>query len=374
MDFSHLLANDSVVGIDIGSSQIKIVRAEPSKGGACITNVAICPTPSEGIKEGVVVDVAGVAAAVKNCMRSAGIKAPNGIAAISGPGVIVRQVQLPVMTERALRKSIRYEASKYISATVDDSVVEFDIMGPAQVDGQMNVMLAAAPKAMVETRVAVLTQAGLEPIAIDVEVFATQRALIDYNSDKSLMENTIAVLDIGASHSEINLISKGNIEISRTIPIAGEGLSNAIRTARASSPEEAEMYKHELDLTELCDVPAGSTSDPSLRGVQALIDELLREIRRSVNYYQSQLPDGVIDNAVDILVLTGGTARMQGLVSYIHSRLGMDVRIGNPCLSRYINGFSQNDLRENDLPLLSVAFGLAVKEMRALAYRDMVAA
>jgi len=372
--FSHLLANDSVVGIDIGSSQIKVVYAEPCRKGSAITHVAMCPTPRDSVKEGVVIDIVEVGAAIRTCLRSSGIKSTNVIAAIAGPGVIVRQVQVPAMTERVLRKSIQFEAGKYISANVEDSIVEFDITGPGHAEGQMSVMLAAAPKMMVESRVAALEHAGLCPIAVDVEVFANLRAMIDYNPDKDAVPGTIALLDIGASHSEINLISKSGLEISRTIPIAGESLTNSIKNARGTELEEAEAYKHELDLTELCDMPAGSTSDPSLRAAQLLIDELLREIRRSVNYYQSQLPDGAADNSVEALMVTGGTSRMKGLAQYIHSRLGMDVRIGNPHLCKYVAGASGNKLSDEDMPLISVAFGLAVKEMQALPARSLTAA
>lgn len=363
MVFSHLFASESVVGVDIGSNTIKIVRAEPSKQGGRVTNIAMCSTPPECVKEGIVTDIPEVAAAVKACMRSAGIKVTNGIAAIAGPGVIVRQVQVPTMPERVLRKSIRFEASKYISTSIEDSLVEFEILGSGREEGQMNIMIASAPRAMVDSRVSVLEQSGLDPLAIDVEVFASLRSLVDYNSDKFLSESTVGLLDIGASHAEINLVSKGCLELSRTIPIAGDSFTNAIKNARGCSDADAELIKSQIDLTELVSMPAGAIEDPCMRALQSLIDELLREVRRSVNYYQSQLPEGTMDTVLETLLLSGGSTRLKGLGEYIHSRLHMDVRTANPILGKLVNQSLSDPISEEDVPLISVAFGLAVKEM-----------
>ena len=368
MVFSRLFANESVLGVDIGSSSIKIVQAEPARHGAMITQVATCPTPLNAVKEGVILDVPAVAAAVQFAMRSAGIKASNGVAAIAGPGVIVRHVQLPVMSEKILRKSIRFEAGKYIASSIEDSIVEFEILGNIPDSDQMNVLLVAAPRAMIESRVSVLEQAGLEPLVIDVEVFATLRSIVKQSSDNTCPDSTIALLDIGASHTDINLISNGNLALTRTIPIAGTSFTNAIKNAENCSEEEAEQRKHALDLTELVDLPPGATGDQSLRAVQSLLDELLREIRRSINYYQSQLPDGAADTTVDRIILTGGTARFKGLIPYTASRLNVQVEIGGPVQSKEVSLTpDESGVEQGDIPVLNVAFGLAIREMSAAA-------
>jgi len=365
--FSRLLANESVVGVDIGSSSIKIVHAEPSRQGFVISHATTCPTPPESVREGAVVDVPEVAAAIQFAIRSAGIKATNGVVAIAGPGVLVRHVQLPKMTEQVLRRSIHFEASKFISTSVEDSVVEFEILGDGDEPGQMKVMFVAAPKAMIDSRVSVLEHAGLEPLAVDVEAFATFRALLEYNPDQSLMESTVALLDIGASHTEINLACKGSLALTRTVPIAGSSLTNAIKSAENCSEDEAEQRKYSLDLSELVDLPPGAAGDSSLKVIQSLVDEVLREIRRSINYLQSQLPDGAADTTVDKIILTGGTARLNGLAAYTKNRLSIDVSTGNPALADFIDLSSAAGLNEEDVPLLATAFGLAAKEMSAAA-------
>lgn len=364
--FSHLLLHESVVGVDIGSSSIKIVHVEPTGQGAQTPHVAICPTPPNSVQEGVVVNVPEVAAAIQFAMRSAGIKASSAITAISGPGVIVRRVQIPTMSEQMLRKSIILEAGKYISASIEDSVLEFEILGDAEEHGQMNVLLVAGPRAMINSKVNALEQADLEPLAVDVEAFATFRALIERNPDQSLKESTVALLDIGASHTEINLVCNGELELTRTIPIAGRSLANAIKNAENCTEDEAEQRKHSLDLSEVMQLPAGSAPDPGLKVVQSLVDEMLREIRRSINFYQSQLPEGAAETTVDRLVLTGGTARLKGLLPYASSRLNVEVDIGKPFLGDLPDLRSpEGELGDEDMPLFTVAFGLAAKEMPA---------
>lgn len=363
MVLSHLIATESVIGVDIGSSSIKIMYAEPTKQGARIAKVAMCPTPPESIREGIVVNVPEVAGAIQFAIRSAGLKVSNAIAAIAGPGVIVRQVLFPKMPEQALRKSIHFEAAKYISASIEDSVVEFDILGDADEEGQMRVMLVAAPKAMVESRVIAMEQAGLDPLAIDIEALALVRSLIDYNSNESMVNGTVALLDMGASHTEINIVQKGSLELTRTIPIAGSSVTNAIKSAENCSGEEAEQKKYVLDLNEDPSL-AGAQESPGLRVVRSLVDELLREIRRSINYHQSQLPEGSPESTVDSLILTGGLSRLKGLAEYAGSRLNMNVKTGNPALAELIgSSMADSGLSGDDIPLFAVAFGLAVKEM-----------
>jgi type IV pilus assembly protein PilM len=363
MAFPRLVANDSVVGIDIGSRVIKIMHAELVKQGVRVTHVAMCPTPPASVKDGVVVDTTAVASAIKFALRLQGIKTTGAVAAIVGPGVTVRQVQMPKMSESALRKSIRFEAGRFISTSIEDSIVEFDILKDPIEEGHMNVVLAAAPRAMIDSRVIVLEEAGLEPLAIDVEVFAAMRALVDYGDDTSIRTGTIAMLDMGASHTEINLISNGRLALTRTIPIAGDSLSNAIKNAEGCNDDEAERKKYALDLTDLIGLPPGSTDDATLRVVQSLIDELLREIRRSINYYQSQLGEGTSDAVIKTLYLSGGTSRLSGLAEYTKSRLGIDVTSANPMLIRLLQQAELSGTGEEDIPLLGVAFGLAVREL-----------
>lgn len=372
---SQLFGKDTVVGIDIGSSTIKAVQIEPSGIGWRLVNAALQVTPIDSCRDGVITNVLDVAQSIKTMLRSANIHCTQAVAAISGSQVIVRQVQLPKMSEASLRKSIRFEAARYISASMEDSVVEFEILGDMPDSDQMNVMLAAAPKDLVESRVNVLEAAGLEPIAIDVEAFAIIRALAECNTTDNLRERTVALIDIGASHTDVNIVTDGQFALTRSIPIAGESFTNAIKTLTASSYEDAERMKFDMTSQESIDkFSVQEIESKCWRVVQPLLDELLREIRRSIHYYQSQFPEGAEQATVSQIVLMGGTARMPGMTAYVESKLNIPVRMGDTFSGGMVSpGQFTPDFIDTYGPVLVVGTGLALKEEISRAKMPKVA-
>jgi type IV pilus assembly protein PilM len=361
---SYLLGKDSFVGIDIGSSSIKASEIEPSSDGWRLVNAAVQTTPPESVRDGVITNIFDVSQAIRNLLRSANIKSTGAIAAISGSQVIVRQCQFPQMSEAALRKSIKYEAAKYISASMDDSIVEFEIMDSVQGTDQMNVMLVAAPRDMVDSRVAVLEAAGIEPIAVDVEAFSLIRALVDADRSGQFREATAAFVDMGASHTDVNVVSKSEFALTRNIPIAGDSFTNAIKTLTGFSHDDAERLKFEMAAQESLDkLNLQEVENKCWRVVQPLLDELLREIRRSVHYYQSQFPEGSQEAVVSKIILSGGTARMPGMAAYVSGKLNVPVEIADPFSETCISpGRFAGDFVDEHGPVLTIAAGLALKE------------
>jgi type IV pilus assembly protein PilM len=361
---SQLFGKDTIVGIDIGSSHIKAVEIEPAASGFRLVNAALQVTPQDSCRDGVITNFVEVAHAIKTLLKSANIRSTGAVAAISGSQVIVRQVQLPKMSEASLRKSIHYEAAKYVSASVEDSVVEFEILGDAEGTDQMNVMLVAAPKDLVESRVNVLEAAGLEPIAIDVEAFSIIRALVECKTTDDFTDKTVALIDMGASHTDVNIVSNGAFALTRSIPIAGESFTNAIKTLTGFSSEDSERLKFEMAMQDSIDkLSTQEVESKCWRVVQPLLDELLREIRRSIHYYQSQFPEGAEQAAVSQIILTGGTARMPGMAAYVGSKLNVPVQIGDAFSGSPVSlGRFTQDFIDEYGPVLVVGTGLALKE------------
>lgn len=372
---SQLFGKDTIVGIDIGCSHIKAVEVEPHGTGFRLVNAALQATPPESCRDGVITNYLDVSQAIKTLLRSANIRSTSAVAAISGSQVIVRQVQIPKMSEASLRKSIHYEASKYVSASIDDSVVEFEIIGQSEDSEQMNVMLAAAPKELVESRVNVLEAAGLQPIAIDVEAFAIIRALVENTTIGEFDNKTVALIDMGASHTDVNIVTNGSFALTRSIPIAGDSFTNAIKTLTGFSYEDAERLKFEMAMQDSIDkMLVQEVESKSWRVVQPLLDELLREIRRSIHYYQSQFPEGAEQASVSQIVLTGGTARMPGIAAYVETKLNVPVDIGDVFAKSEISlGRFTQDFAEEYGPVLVVGAGLALKEEMTRAKQRLAA-
>ncbi len=375
---TQLFGRETVAGVDIGSRWIKVALAEPGGTGRWrITRAGVAPTPENAVRDGIVVETGAVGAALRALMRENGIEATGAAVAISGSSVIVRHVKMPRMGESVLRKSVRFEAAKHISSSVEESQIEFEISGavPDEAD-KMGVMLVAAPAEMVEARLAALRAAGLEPVAVDVEAFALQRALLDLSATQPGEGVTLALLDIGAASTDVNIVADGRFALTRNIEYAGDHFTKALQPlAPAADRTQLEQLKMQTDMGALLAPDAALDSQTLARAVQPVLDELLREVRRSINYYQSQLSDAANSNlppgltaqaggaTVTKLVVTGGSAKMAGLEAYMAARLGLEVEAwnvaDNPMLD--MTALAPSFLAEH-APMLTTAIGLALKE------------
>ena len=365
LGLSSLFGKETLLGIDIGSSCIKAVQLEPTARGWELVNAAVMPTPIDAIKEGVVINIVDVSHGIRSMLKDAGMKATGAICAISGSQVIVRQVQFPKMPEAVLRKSIKYEASKHISASVEDSAVEFEILGDVPDENLMNVMLVAAPREMVDSRIKVIESAGLDPLSVDVEAFALIRSLVEFSASDEYLHKTVALIDMGASHTDVNIVSRGEFALTRNIPIAGNSFTNAVKSLAGVPVEEAERLKIEMTAdTPLDQINAHDADNRCRQVVQPLLDELVREIRRSIHYYQSQFPEGNSDALVSKVVLTGGSARMKGIDTYMSHKLSIRAEIADVFNQTAINtGRVPSDFLAEHGPVLAVVTGLALKEL-----------
>ncbi len=311
----------SYVGLDIGHHAIKAVQIDRAGQGWKISRVGWVRTPDDSIKEGVVIDPMAVGAAIKQVMRESHITANAACIAVSGGSVVVRTVRIPKMPEATLRKSIRYEAGRYVPSSVEDSYIEFEIVGEAD-ENQMDVLIVAAPKEIVETRIKACENAGLEVEVVDVEAFAAYRCLLESDASNAYEGKTVAIVDIGGSTTNMSVIADGHFAMARSLSQGGKTWTDALKNYFRLTEEDAESGKAQLDLGELTGSEAPK-ENPPLRVVQPLVDDLIREVRRSLNYFQSQAQEGAGGKTVDAVVLSGGAAKMPGLADYFAHKLGI---------------------------------------------------
>lgn len=365
-----LFGKETLVGIDIGSSAIKMVQTEAYRGGFRVTRAAIQKTPPGTVRDGMVLSPEAVAMAISQAMETGGIVANTAALSISGPAVAVRQIRVPRMNESALARSIRYEAAKHIPTNLDESSLAFEIQGPAEDDpSQMDTMLVAAPRDLVESRVSAAFIAGLETASVDVEAFAAQRAVFELNRDEFADDTLRALVDIGAGHTEVTLLSGSRFVLTRSVPIAGDTFTDALKNHYRTDAGEGESRKHEVDMSILVSGDGAPEATERAHIVQAAVDELLREIRRSIHYFQSQLSEtGQTINLSEIL-LVGGSSQMRGLPEFVVARLGIQARVLDPFSSPgiYVGTPAENLVQEQG-PALGIALGLALKEPMGRAF------
>ncbi len=369
----RLAASNTSIGLDIGSSSIKLVQLQETKGGVALYKAGSAPTPRDAVKAGVVVDPLAVAKAIQSLLDALQLDGGAVTAGVAGPTVVVREVPLPTMSDRQLRKSIQWEARNYISFPVEDSVVEFEVTDrPAPGEGtQMRVMLVAAPRDMVDSQVEAIEVAGLDPVAVEIQPFAMMRGILASNGTHSTQGDTTAVLGIGAAYTDITIMKDGGFVLTRMIPIAGDAFTEAIKNALDIETEEANQLK-ETAMQVVSSEEERATLDPAAqqasRAIEPLLDELIREVRRSLAYhdYQQQAPDaGSGDLGVNRILLSGGSAKLPRISEYFMSQLGVPVEVSSIFGNGHLRAQGVNqEYLQSHAPTLLLGAGLALRELR----------
>jgi len=348
----------SVVGLDIGSSSVKAV--ELSRRGRSkefeLTHLGVAPMPAEAIVQGAFLNSSAIVEGIREAIEKAKIRTKNVAAAVSGHSVIVKKVSLPAMTRDELDEQIRWEAEQYIPFDVNEVNLDFQILNSGGGEGQMEVLLVAAKKDLVDDYVQVIREAGLVPAAIDVAAFAVENA---FEANYEVRpDEVVALVNIGAQVVNINIISGGAPAFTRDITTAGNQYTEEIQKALSISFEEAERIKLGGRRSESSQEVVPQEVEQAMRTVT---ETVIGEISRSLDFFSATSADSRIER----IVLCGGGASVAGLQAAFQQRSGAKVEIMDP-LARMLpsSKFEANYLDEV-APALGVGVGLALRRMDA---------
>ena len=343
----------SVVGLDVGSSSIKAVELSMKgrSGGFELSHLGVADVPAEAIVQGAFLNASAITEAIREAVDNGKIKTKNVAAAVSGHSVIVKKVNLPAMSREELDEQIRWEAEQYIPFDVNEVNLDFQILGGGNDEGQMEVLLVAAKKDLIDDYVQVIHEAGLVPVAIDVAAFAVENAF-EANYEVSSSQ-TVALVNIGAQVVNINIVSNGIPCFTRDITTAGNQYTEEIQKALSISFGEAERIKLGGRRTDSQDVVPQEVE----QAVQSVTETVIGEISRSLDFYGATSAD----NRIEKVYLAGGASKVSGFAKAFHERTGLAVAQLNP-LSRMIpsNKF-EADYLDDLAPALSVGVGLALR-------------
>lgn len=311
------------VGIDIGHDSIKVVEAEVGARGLSLLTLGSAPTPPHSVSEGQVVSIEQISSVIRDLVATVGVRTNQVITSATGHSVIVRTIRIPKMSEANLKRTIPWEAKKYFNFNPEDTVLECAVVESPEATraAEMDVILVAAPKALVDSRVAALEAAGLEPIVVDVGSLACLRALVPQRRDGA---NTVALVDLGGAYTEVTMAFNGRHTFQRTIPIGGGTITNTIASTLNLTHEQAAIAKHALTAADVENTSPGIRDAASI--ARTIMDDLLREIRRTLNFYQSQFPEGSPEAGIDEILLCGGGAGMPGIEGFFSRVLELPVR------------------------------------------------
>jgi len=339
-----------VVGIDIGSSSVKLIQLKDNKGSLQLLNVGIFPLTPESIVDNTLMDSSSIATVIKNLVSSLGIKIKDVVCSISGNSVIIRKIVLPAMPQEELEDQISWEAEQYIPFDINDVNMDFQILSPDSNDpSKMNVLLVASKKDIINDYVAVFSEAGLQLSVVDVDSFAVQNAFEanhDYSSD-----DIIALVNIGASVMNINVIKDGLTLFTRDVQMGGNLYSEEIQKQIGLSGEDAETAK--LLVSE-------STDEPLLNVILKVNETISQEIRRSLDFYNSTAND----DRISCVFVSGGSSKVYNLINAIADKTDLQVERLNPFakLSYNEKDFDPEYLQEIG-PFMAVPVGLAIRRV-----------
>lgn len=255
--------NQTVLALDIGSRFIKIAELRMARGVISVLGVAACPTPEGVVDNTQILDPVTLGRTVKELVRVSKMNCRNCIVSISSPSsVVVRPVELPRMTRRELEESMKFEVERHIPFSADEIIMDYapleDLDAIPEEQANMKVLLAVAQEELIDAYVKVLRVAGLSPAAMDVEILSAMRAIVDIHAMDGSYERTYALVNIGASSTEISVVEHGNVVFTRSVRIAGDQLTEAIAEQLGRSFDEAEELKKsqgrvflEVDVEEL---------------------------------------------------------------------------------------------------------------------------
>ena len=238
-----------VLALDIGSRFIKIADLRLARGQISLSNIVVAPTPPETVDEGQILDATMLGREIKRLLRENKITTRHVIASVRGQSsVVVRPIELPRMSKKELADTMKFEVERHIPFAADEIVMDYaPFVDPdtlPETEENMQVLLAVAQEDLINSYIAVIRAAKLAPVAFDVEILAAIRSLIEVHAE-SRPAQTLALINIGASSTDISIIQGGNLVFNRSIRLAGERLTSAIAEQLGRSMEEAEEIKKE---------------------------------------------------------------------------------------------------------------------------------
>ncbi|MDE2126695.1 MAG: type IV pilus assembly protein PilM [Armatimonadetes bacterium] len=262
------MAGGSYVGLDIGTSLMKVTECRRGSGGSIeVTAIGYAPTPTDAYENSIIVDAAALGKAVKDLMKQAGVSSKAVVSSVAGQSaVVVRVIEVPQMSDNELAEAMKWEVERHVPFAVSEVVMDFKPIdrGMATSDGQqMEVLMAVAQQELIDRHVEVLFAAGCKPVAIDVEPLAVGRSLLDLGITSTTPGYAVAVINIGASNTDISIYRDKLLAFPRSLPLAGNQLTQAIASAMGLSFEDAERQKCDVGEVILDQLSPGGWQPPA---------------------------------------------------------------------------------------------------------------
>jgi type IV pilus assembly protein PilM len=341
-----------VVGLDIGSSALKMIELKMRKAGEfSLLRLGVEPLSPEAIVDGTIMDSSLVVDAIHRLNEITRVKNTNYATSLSGHSVIIKKIQLPATAAEELSDTIQWEAEQYIPFDIKDVRLDYVVLSEGETGrDSMEVLLVAVKRDKVNDYVSVISQTGKTPTLVDVDAFAVQNAYeVNYDVDP---RKVVALVNMGAAVTNINILARGQTVFWRDISFGGNQFTEALQREFNLSFEHAETLKRGDAVEQYTPADARTVLD-------AVSEEMYGELHKTFDFFSATSSEG----SVDELMLAGGCALTPNLVQVLRDRFGVPVELMNPL--RRIH-FKESDFDpawlESIAPMLAVSVGLAIRQ------------
>jgi type IV pilus assembly protein PilM len=340
-----------IIGLDIGSKHIKTVQLKETRDGYRLERLGITTLEPELIVDGSILDSTRVVEAIKELIVNTDIKAKDVTLSVSGhSSVIIKRVSLPQMSEEELDESIRFEAEQYIPFDIEDVNLDFQILGPAEEENMMDVLIVAVKKDKINEYVSVVREAGLNPVIVDVDAFALEN-MYELNYEIKEGEN-VALVNVGASMINMNILKGGVSVFTRDSSVGGNLLTEALQREFTISYANAEKLKQGETIE-------GISQEDVNAVLSSAFEDIILEISRSFDYFR----DTTNYESIDEIILSGGIALTTDFALSLSERVGINVNIVEPFRKIEVPDMFDREYLKKVEPLVSVAVGLALRRV-----------
>jgi type IV pilus assembly protein PilM len=337
----------STVGLDIGSGLIKVAVIDHSKSQPELVRVAITPLLADAIVEGEIMDPGIVADAITSCLADAGVTTRDVVTAVGGRDVIIKKIQIERVKEQQARELMRWEAEQHVPFDMESVELDFQILDPEGRGPEMSVLLVAAKRELVEAKVRVLADAGLNAVSVDVDAFALHNAF-ELNHPNALT-GVVALVNIGHEVTNINIVEDGVPILTRDLPMGTRRFREDLQRERGLGSEEAAALLQGFDRSEHLDAVLEQRGEEIAVGVE-----------RAAAFLASSSRSGT---QVNVIYVCGGGSRAPGLIDVLANRLRLPVEAANPLANLVVrDGAFESLVTDEVAPLLMLAIGLALRQ------------
>jgi type IV pilus assembly protein PilM len=341
---------NNLVGVDIGSSSIKVCQLRDGRKGLELVRLGFASLPPQTIVDGHVMNAGAVVENLGRIFQDRKIKSKDVAMSVSGQSVIIRKITVPMMTPAELAEQIQWEAEQHIPFDIKDVQIDYEVLRQRPEAGQMDLLLVAAKKDEIQDYAQLARDAKLKPQVVDIDAFTIQNV---FEFSRGLPgDQTVALINVGASLSTLNIVARGVSTFTRDIANGGNFISEEIRKRSGLSFDQAEDLK--------CGRADAGPPPPQLATIiEGVVDSIAGEIQRSLDFFMATSGEAEITR----VYLTGGTAKLPTLAQAIERRARAPVEVFSPLEKFGVDTSTVDSAALAALgPQLAVALGLSMRK------------